>query len=199
MNVSLRAFWGCRNWKDSAEQIQNNDMDKLPLIHLGVAIHPPLFLRPDLFVWKVRHLNFKRPIWRSILYHHLWGKKATFEGPFRDEVETILNPEFAMPITHRPSQNHDIRIENQHTWKSTCLINIKHLLKCGTVKISCYWFHACLILDNGREIGFIVPHLLHPLMGRIPRDFLWLTRWDCWHSGTSRLQSGCHWRSFRSH
>lgn len=64
MNVSLRAFWGCRNWKDSDEQIQHNDMDKLSLIHLGVAIHPPLFLRPDLFVWKVRHLNFlKRPIW----------------------------------------------------------------------------------------------------------------------------------------
>ena len=100
MNVSLRAFWGCRNWKDSAEQIQHNDMDKLPRIHLGVAIHPPLCLRPDLFVWKVRHLNFlKRPIWSPAFYtyHHLWGhfpqpsnlvilgKAKRMEVPFRAE------------------------------------------------------------------------------------------------------------------
>ena len=91
------------NWKDSAEQIQHNDMDKLPLIHLGVAIHPPLCLRPDLFVWKVQHLNSKGPFGEAFgLPPSVGAHSVTFEGPFRAEVFHHLETWIAMP-THSPT------------------------------------------------------------------------------------------------
>ena len=189
--------------------------------------HFILPLRPELFVWVwYRHLNFKkRPIWSPAfgLPPSVGALCATFgQGLLELRLKPSEKTRIAKPITHRPSQTMISEwFKSSHVIFSTCLINIKHLLswkiitrdffntasstwkhllKCGLLwKSFFYWFHACLILNHGREIGLILPHLLHPLMGRIPRDFLWLTRWNCWHSETSLWQSGCHWRSFKGH
>lgn len=239
MNVSLRAFWECRNWKDSAEQIQHNDTDKLPLIRLGVAIHPPLcftawpnlsgfgtalefqgtaHLESSIWTTTICGGHFPQPSnlvilgkakgmevpFRAERHHCPFNIFSILRHPFHTNVETIWeNPKPAMP-TNSPTlpKPWGIRIEVIITCVKISMIfnNMKMLLKCGLL-----W--KSVVIDSMHVSSLTMTGKLDSLRltcfilwwGGFLEKFLWLTRWDCWHSETSLLQSGCHWRSFRSH